>query len=268
MSALSYMDLVISTVRGQSPVPELQNITVDRTIEAKEHLAKVKSKSLMTRAFSALGPKVLNKAWSRLTPPALTMCGDKSINQLLEAMNVIESENIPGDFIETGVWRGGLPIIMRAHLNNIGNKERLVYIADSFQGLPNDSTDPKDRAAHALLDPIQHLSTSRKQVEDGLNFFGLNDNQIVFLEGWFKDTLVNLPDRPIALARLDGDYYESTMDAIETIYPKLSKGGFLIVDDYNLPLGCKRAINEYRKTHNISDEIIKINNQAIYWRKS
>ena len=106
------------------------------------------------------------------------------------------------------------------------------------------------------------------QVKESLEYFGLNDEQVVFLEGWFNETLDLMPESPLSLIRLDGDYYESTRDAIERLYPRLSSGGFLIVDDYNLPLGCKRAIDEYRKNNNITDDIVKINKQAIYWRKT
>jgi O-methyltransferase len=270
---MNYMDLVISTVRGQSPVPELQNIKVDRSDMAKKHISKLREKfknrsgNLLIDAALSFGQGFLTKSWNKLSPPALTMCGDASIAQLREALETIEKENIKGDLIETGVWRGGLPIIMRAYLHSIDNKDRKVYIADSFSGLPLDVQDSKDKAANLLLEPLNGLSTSRKLVEDSLNYFGLNDEQVVFLEGWFKDTLPNLPDSPLAIARLDGDYYESTMDAMKHLYPKLSVGGYLIVDDYNLPLGCKQAIDEYREEFEITTPLIKINKQAVYWRK-
>jgi len=271
---MNYMDLVINTVRGLSPVPELQNIKVDRSDMAKSHVKKLKEDfkgkgtgSILIDAVINFGSGFLAKSWNRLSPPALTMCGDESINQLRVALETIQKENIPGDFIETGVWRGGLPIIMRAFLHSINDTSRKVYIADSFAGLPQDVADKRDRAANLLLEPLNGLSTSRKLVENSLDYFGLNDDQVVFLEGWFKDTLPTMPETQLAIARLDGDYYESTMDAIKHLYPKLSKGGFLIVDDYNLPLGCKKAIDEYREEFDITSKITKINKQAIYWRK-
>lgn len=271
---LNYMDLVVNTVRGFSPVPELQNIKVDRSDMAKEHISKIKSKfegkrsgNMLLDAAMSFGSGFLTKSWNRLAPPALTMCGDESINQLREALETIDKEGIPGDLIETGVWRGGLPIIMRAFLHDIKDTDRKVYIADSFAGLPQDVKDVKDKAANLLLEPLNGLSTSRKLVEDALNYFGLNDDQVIFLEGWFKDTLPDMPKTPLALVRLDGDYYESTMDAIKHLYPQLSSGGYLIVDDYNLPLGCKKAINDYREEMEIDEPMIKINKQAIYWRK-
>lgn len=272
---LGYFDLVVKTVRGSSPIPEFDAFKVDRSEMAKEHVKFLKKKfnngtsgHMLVDLIMGMGQGLLCKTWDKLSPTALTMCGDKSLNQLIEALKTIEAEKIPGDYIETGVWRGGLPIIMRAFLESVNNKERTVWLADSFKGLPEDSEDPKDKAAHLLLGPIAHLTASRKQVEKSLEFFGLKDNQVKFLEGWFKDTLRTMPNTPLALVRLDGDYYESTRDAIVELYPKLSKGGYLIVDDYNLPLGCKRAIDEYRQQNGITDTIHKINSQAIYWRKS
>lgn len=272
---LNYMDLVVNTVRGFSPVPELQGIKVDRSNMAREHISKIKEKykgkrtgNMLLDAAMSFGSGFLTKSWNRLSPPALTMCGDESIAQLRVALETIKNENIPGDLIETGVWRGGLPIIMRAYLHDIKDTKRKVYIADSFAGLPQDVHDVKDKAANLLLEPLNGLSTSRKLVEDALTYFGLNDEQVVFLEGWFKDTLPSMPKEPLALIRLDGDYYESTMDAITQLYPRLSSGGYLIVDDYNLPLGCKKAINEYREEMEIEEAMIKINKQAIYWRKA
>lgn len=273
--ALSYLDLVIETVKGNSPVPDFQNISTDRKKLAEEYLAKLNeeykdqpSGNELLDAARGLGAGFLANIWDRLSPRALTMCGEQNINIVLEAMKNIEREKIPGDFIETGVWRGGMPIIMRAFLQSVGNKDRKVWVADSFKGLPDDLEDPNDKAAHQLLEPLKHLAAKREDVESAFDFFGLKDEQVIFLEGWFKDTLKAIPQKSFALIRLDGDYYESTRDAVAALYPKLSPGGYIIIDDYNLPLGCKRAIDEYRTENKISDEIIDINSQSVYWRKS
>jgi O-methyltransferase len=270
----SYLDLVVKTVRGFSPIPEYAQLDVDRTNLAKEHVKKLRSDfkgkqsgNIMVDMAISMGSSMLTKTWKKLNPVALTMCGDESINQLKEALATIYREDIPGDFIEAGVWRGGLPVIMKSYAHTQNDLNRKIYIADSFQGLPQDCSDPKDKAANLLLTPIQNLSTSRELIENALEYFNLMDDNIIFLEGWFKDTLHKIEADQFSLVRLDGDYYESTHDSIVELYPKLSVGGYLIVDDYNLPLGCKRAINEYRKKHHITEEIIKINKQAVYWRK-
>jgi O-methyltransferase len=272
---LSYFDLVVEVVRGKTPIPEFQGHVFDHTQIAEKHLKTLRTKyqnqhsgSFLFDMLLRISPRLLNKAWARLNPPALTMCGEKSVNQLKDALETIHKDNIPGDFIETGVWRGGLPIIMRAFLHAVGDKKRKVWVADSFKGLPMTSEDNKDKLAHEFLEPLNYLSASRKQVESAFDYFGLKDDQVGFLEGWFKDTLKTLPSSSLSLIRLDGDYYESTRDALNALYPKLSVGGYLIVDDFNLPLGCKRAVLEFREQNQIQEPMVKINRQAIYWRKS
>ncbi len=232
---LNYFDLVIKAVRGRTPVPEF--------------------KMRATRSIL-----------SRVRPRALTMCGDESIAQLRNALETIHREGIQGGFLEAGVWRGGMPIIMRAFLQAMGDTNRTVWVADSFRGLPRAPSHGMDRLASLLLRPLGSLAVSRAQVEAAFEFFGLNDQQVKYLEGWFAESLSSF-SKPLALVRLDGDYYESTRDALRALYPNLSLGGYVIVDDYNLPLGCKRAVDEYREQHDISEKIIEINRQAVYWRK-
>jgi hypothetical protein len=88
-----------------------------------------------------------------------------------------------------------------------------------------------------------------------------------FLEGWFADTLPGAPTGPLALARLDGDWHESTLTALEALYPRLSPGGHLIVDDYGLPTGCARAVDGFRAAHGIDAPLRRIDHQAVYWSK-
>jgi hypothetical protein len=97
--------------------------------------------------------------------------------------------------------------------------------------------------------------------------YGLLDDQVQFLPGWFRHTLPKAPIQRLALLRLDGDLYESTMDALLPLYPKLASGGFVIVDDYNLP-ECEKAVTDYRKKMGIDDEILAIDDVGVYWRKS
>jgi hypothetical protein len=97
--------------------------------------------------------------------------------------------------------------------------------------------------------------------------YELLDDKVNFIKGWFKDTLTKAPIEKLAVLRLDGDLYESTMDALNPLYDKVSPGGFIIVDDYLAFLPCKLAIDEFRLTHNINDKIIHIDTQSIFWRK-
>lgn len=213
----------------------------------------------------------IRRVFGKINSPALTMCGDASVQFLKEAMDRILSDNIPGDFIETGVWRGGIPILMRAYLRERQDRSRLVWVADSFQGLPtgwHQIKNPKDRWASLLMKFVGQLAVSQNQVEDSFRTFGLLDQQVRFLPGWFHQSLPTLaPDQKFSLIRLDGDYYESTKDALTYLYPLLSIGGFIIIDDYNLPFGCKKAVDGYRQKWGINSQLITINSQSVYWRK-
>ncbi|MEP6651208.1 MAG: TylF/MycF/NovP-related O-methyltransferase [Lapillicoccus sp.] len=111
------------------------------------------------------------------------------------------------------------------------------------------------------------LAAGLEQVKHNFRRYGLLDDQVAFLEGWFIDTLPTAPMSTIAVLRLDGDMYESTMQALEPLYPKLSPGGYCIVDDYQLP-NCRAAVDEHRARLGINDELVPIDLASVYWRKS
>ena len=195
-----------------------------------------------------------------------TMIGMKRLDQLQTAIEAILAEGVEGDFIETGVWRGGACIFMRAALAAYGITDRRVFVADSFEGLPEPDTQrcPADR--DSFFHTISFLAVSREDVERNFEKYGLLDDRVVFLKGWFKDTLPSAPIEKLALLRLDGDMYESTMDALGNLYPKLSPGGFCIIDDFFLG-PCRLAVEEYREAHAIDAEMKVIDTCSAYWRK-
>jgi hypothetical protein len=92
------------------------------------------------------------------------------------------------------------------------------------------------------------------------------DDRVQFLEGWFSDTLAQAPIPRLSILRLDGDMYESTMDALQPLYHRLSVGGYVIVDDYHLE-PCRRAITDFRKSHGIAEPIERIDYSGVFWRK-
>jgi O-methyltransferase len=195
-----------------------------------------------------------------------TMIGMKRLDQLQTAIETILIEGVEGDFIETGVWRGGASIFMRAVLAAYGVTDRRVFVADSFGGLPEPDVQkyPADRGSLYHAEPF--LAVSREDVERNFTKYGLLDDRVVFLQGWFKDTLPSVPTEKFALLRLDGDMYESTLDALGNLYPKLSPGGFCIIDDFFLG-PCRLAVEEYRDAHGIDAEIRLIDTCSAYWRK-
>jgi demethyldecarbamoylnovobiocin O-methyltransferase len=197
---------------------------------------------------------------------AETMIGLKRMDNIQYCIKEILKNNIPGDLIETGVWRGGACIFMRGILRVCGITDRKIFVADSFKGFPDiDELEyPMDKGATFLREPM--LSVSRKQVEENFRKYGLLDKQVVFIEGWFKDTLPKL-ENTFSLLRLDGDLFESTWDALVNLYRKLSIGGYIIIDDYSDIEVCKKAVDMFRNKFNIIEEIIYIDHSGIYWKK-
>jgi O-methyltransferase len=197
---------------------------------------------------------------------AHTMIGMKRLDQLQTAIEAVLAEGVEGDFIETGVWRGGACIFMRAVLAAYGNTDRRVFVADSFEGLPEPDPQrcPADRGS--MYHAESYLAVSREEVERNFAKYGLLDDRVVFLQGWFKDTLPSAPIEKLALLRLDGDMYESTLDALGNLYPKLSPGGFCIIDDFCLG-PCRLAVEDYREAHGIDAEMRMIDTCSAYWRK-
>ena len=195
-----------------------------------------------------------------------TMIGLKRLDNLQYCIETVISEEVPGDLIETGVWRGAC-IFMRGVLAAYGIEDRRVFVADSFEGLPKPDVGKYPSDKGDTLYTYRFLSVSKEEVERNFEKYGLLDKQVVFLKGWFKDTLPGAPIEKLSILRLDGDMYESTMDALNNLYPKLSQGGFCIIDDYTLK-GCRKAVDDYRAEHQINDEIEKIGGWAIFWRKT
>ncbi len=199
---------------------------------------------------------------------AHTMIGRKRLDHVHAALETVLRENVPGDLIETGVWRGGATILMRGVLKAWGVTDRRVFVADSFAGLPK--PDPVKYPAD-LGDQhhtMKELAISLEQVQANFAKYDLLDEQVVFLKGWFSETLPTAPIERLAIARLDGDMYSSTIDAISVLYPKLSVGGFLIVDDYGAVPACRQAIDDYRREHGITEQMIGIDWTGAFWRKA
>jgi hypothetical protein len=199
---------------------------------------------------------------------AHTMIGLKRLNNIQYCMERILKNNIPGDCIETGVWRGGASILMRAILKTYADTTRKVWLADSFEGLPRPNAEQYPADEGLDLSQIPYLAVSLEEVQNNFKKYGLLDDQVVFLKGFFRDTLPTAPINTISLLRLDGDLYESTMDALVNLYPKLSVGGYVIIDDFGSIGACAQAVNDYRQMHNITDPILWIDFAGVYWKKT
>lgn len=197
-----------------------------------------------------------------------TMIGLKRLTNLQHCIEDVLTHGVPGDLIETGVWRGGATIFMRAVLKAYSITDRTVWVADSFMGLPapNPVKYPMDSGDKHYQ--TTHLAVSLDEVKSNFASYGLLDDQVQFLKGWFKDTLPGAPIQELALLRLDGDMYESTIDALVHLYPKLAIGGYVIVDDYGYAESCKQAVHDYRASQGISDEIKSVDWSGVYWQRT
>jgi len=195
------------------------------------------------------------------------MIGLKRLDNLEFCIEQVVTNGVVGDLIETGVWRGGAAIFMRAVLKAYGVTDRYVWVADSFEGLPPPDMGKYPHDAGDSLHDARELAVSLEEVEANFERYGLLDDQVRFLKGWFRDTLPAAPIERLAVLRLDGDMYQSTTDALVNLYPKLSEGGYVIVDDYGAIAACRQAVNDYRSANAITEEIHDIDWTGIFWQK-
>lgn len=195
-----------------------------------------------------------------------SMIGTKRLNNIQFCIESVVENKVKGDFIETGVWRGGACIFAKT-LFNMFNQDRTVWVADSFEGLPkpNVADYPEDEGDD--LYSLEQLRISKEQVEENFRKFDLLDDKVKFSKGWFKDTLPVAPIEKLAIIRLDGDMYESTMDGLTNLYHKLSPGGFVIIDDYGVIPACKKAVHDFRDEQGITEEIVNIDDSGYFWQK-
>jgi hypothetical protein len=206
---------------------------------------------------------------------ALTMLPIVRLNHLQSCISDVIKHSIPGDVIETGVWRGGATIFMRGIFKAFGVEDRSVWVADSFEGLPVPDGEkfPLEAKAHAgpfMTKVCNHLAVSIDEVRNNFQAYGLLDGQVRFLKGWFSDTLPSAPIGRLALMRLDGDLYDSTRDALVSLYDRLSPGGYAIIDDYGEDSWtyCRRAVDELRAQRGITDPLIRVDSRCHFWQRS
>ena len=165
---------------------------------------------------------------------AQTMVGLSRLDNLQYLLEDVIERGVEGDVIETGVWRGGASIFMRAVLKAHNVEDKSVWLCDSFEGLP-----PPDPHKYPADSNDKHytynfLAVDQETVENNFSKYDLLDEKVRFVKGYFENTLANIPAEKFCLLRLDGDMYSSTIVALEALYPKLSSGGYVIVDDYGL----------------------------------
>jgi hypothetical protein len=223
---------------------------------------------------------------SEVPPDSTNACSLIGLRRMDHMQFLLEEAirlNIPGDFIETGVWRGGATIfaaaVFIAYSQTCPSAScRRVFVADSFRGIPPVNVDafPAD-AVHTGADKIAYLvDNSAQRVRETFAAMGVLSDAVVFLEGWFKDTLPAARRSTFgrfAMIRLDGDTYESTWQALDNLYDLLSPGGFVVIDDYTDWVGCHRAVTDFRERHGVTAPIRPVYHgpgepvRGVWWQK-
>lgn len=196
-----------------------------------------------------------------------TMIGRRRLHNIRQCVEAVVSEGVEGDLVEAGVWRGGAGIYMRALLETLGDSERLVWLADSFEGLPPPSVGAMPEDEGDTLWTYDALRVSLEEVKENFLKYGLLDDRVRFLKGWFEHTLQSSEINRIAVLRADGDMFSSTWATLTALEPRVSSGGFIIIDDYSALPGSKMAVDRYRVENSITAELIPIDWTGVYWKK-
>lgn len=237
-----------------------RTLSVSRTGDTRRSDSQVKSWELDE---AHLRLRVMGSDWPF---SGLTMVGLERLDGFQACIESVVAEGVEGDVIEAGAWRGGASILARATLDSLGADDRTVWVADSFQGLPPPDAGafPEDRDLD--LSYVEFLAVPVEEVRGYFARFGC-DQGVEFVEGFFDQTLPGLRDHRWSVIRLDGDTYEATWVALESLYPGLSVGGYLIIDDYGLIKECRDAVEDYRREHGITEPIEKIDWNGVRWRR-
>jgi hypothetical protein len=206
---------------------------------------------------------------------AVSMLPLVRLDNLQNCIADVVERQVSGDLVETGVWRGGAIIFMRAVLKVLQVTDRIVWGADSFEGLPEPDPIKFPREAQsfksaAMTKYYNHLAVGLDEVRRNIEAYGMLDEQVKLLKGWFKDTLPNSPIKDVAVLRVDGDYYESTRDALVSLYDRVSIGGYIIIDDYGEDSWtyCRKAVDEFRQERGIDDAMVCVDDHCSFWQKA
>jgi O-methyltransferase len=198
---------------------------------------------------------------------AMTMTGRIRLDTIKMILEEVIVNHIPGDIVETGVWRGGLSIFMRGVLLAHHQSDRVSYLCDSFAGLPESKMNADERMK---WDHAPYLEISDDRVKNHFILAGITDPEVVFVKGFFTYTMkpLSLMVQQLSILRLDGDMYESTVDVLYHLYDKLSVGGYAYIDDYSPHFPAREACDDFIQVHNFSPTVIVPDYFSGYWKKT
>ena len=196
-----------------------------------------------------------------------TLLGLSALDNLERCAEQVFAEHIPGDFLEAGVCQGGASIFLRALQVAFGQGKRRLWLADSFQGPPAPASDVDLASGVDFSEPSAPMvAFGLEGVQDNFIRYNLLDDGVFFLPGWFAETLPRAPIGPLAILRIDADLYAATREVLENLYDRVSRGGFVIVDDYVYPF-CRQAVDGFRVERHIGEPLRYADRTVVYWRK-
>jgi O-methyltransferase len=182
-----------------------------------------------------------------------TMTSTERIHALIGAVKHIVRNRIPGDMVECGVWKGGSVMAMALTLQQLGDHDRSLFLFDTFSGMtpPTDrDVDYQGQQAEKILDDVR-CEASLQEVEAAVLSTGYPRDQVHFVKGPVEETIPAHAPASIALLRLDTDWYESTQHELKHLFPRLARGGVVIIDDYGHWRGARQAVDEYVVEHQV-----------------
>ena len=198
--------------------------------------------------------------------PKYTMVSVKRLINLYNLVRQVNATHLPGDIVECGVWNGGSAAIMGAACRDDRDHLRTVWLFDSFAGLPTPGSKDGERAQDAYFEGW--CQGSIEKVTQIFNQLHLSLEPVKIITGWFDSTLKAEPIKTIALLHIDADWYESVKVVLEELYDKVVDGGFIVLDDYWTWQGCRQAMTEYLREHQIQGVVFKsVDNHGVYFQK-
>lgn len=191
-----------------------------------------------------------------------TMTSPERIAALVEAVRYVVANKIAGDFVECGVWRGGSSMAAALALKELGDESRELWLYDTYEGMSapteedvdiaGQTADKKFTQRQLTEDSSEWCRSPIDDVRQNLQSTGYPADKMHFIKGKVEETIPEeIPAGPIAILRLDTDWYESTRHEMEHLYPRLLKDGVLILDDYGYWQGARKAVDEYFAAHGI-----------------
>ncbi len=247
------------------------------------HIARksVKLRELYRRA-RFLGKAVRNnarnpkQAWLFACVLPHTMVSYEALSKTYELAQKVEEQKLEGAFVECGVWKGGAAGAMAYVVHKAGSS-RAIWLFDSFEGLPEpsekDGTRAKEYAGGKNSGTLVSIGKCVGPLEDVRRLFfsklKLSGANVHIEQGWFQDTLPKVKEGigPIALLRMDADWYESTREILRYLFDNVVPGGYVIIDDYQCWEGCRKAVDEFFAERNKQPFLVRIDRESVYFQK-